>query len=162
MISILFEQPTRTTAVQLPLHKEANHVRADQSTYQTMYVYLVYVYTCMLRPVCFPGAWSSWQLRVACLHLGSSTTSVIRTHFSKSERSGRNRPLREAPCTYAYTLLASRRTAVLHWYILRSMYAWYPSTGTWYVRTITHRHENKRASTALRPARRFKRYCWLV
>ena len=24
--------------------------------------------TCMLRPVCFPGAWGSWHLQIACLH----------------------------------------------------------------------------------------------
>ena len=28
----------------------------------------MYVYTCMLRPASFPGAWSSWHLQVACLH----------------------------------------------------------------------------------------------
>ena len=41
---------------QSPLHKAANQVRADQSTYQKKYVS-----TCVLRPVCFPGAWSSWH-----------------------------------------------------------------------------------------------------
>ena len=54
-----------STIAQSPLHKAAyNQVRAGQSTYQKKYVR-----TCMLRPVCFPGAWSSWHLYVACLHL---------------------------------------------------------------------------------------------
>ena len=47
-----------------PLHKAANQVRADHSTYQNKYMR-----TCMLRPICFPGAWSSWHLQVAYLHL---------------------------------------------------------------------------------------------
>ena len=84
---------------QSPLHKAASQVRADQSTYQKNYVR-----TYMLRPVCFPGAWSSWHLQVACLHLNCwtiyFTTSVCYSNafFLVSERSGWNRPLHEAPC----------------------------------------------------------------
>ena len=52
------------STAQSPLYKAANQVRADQRTYKKKYVR-----TCMLRPVCFSGAWSSWHLQVACLHL---------------------------------------------------------------------------------------------
>ena len=91
---------------QSPLHKAASQVRADQSTYQKNYVR-----TYMLRPVCFPGAWSSWHLQVACLHLNCwtiyFTTSVCYSNafFLVSERSGWNRPLHEAPCTYIPTYI---------------------------------------------------------
>ena len=47
------------STAQSPLHKAANQVRADQSTYQTKYVR-----PCMLRPVCFPGALGSWRWQV--------------------------------------------------------------------------------------------------
>ena len=65
-----------------PLHNAANQVRADQSTYQKRYAR-----TCTLRPVCLPGACSSWRLQVACLHLTCWTTylrhmSVIPIHSS--------------------------------------------------------------------------------
>ena len=56
---------------------------------------------CMRRPACFTGSWSSWHLQVACLHLFFWTIYYI-CHSAPfllvSERSGRNRPLREAPC----------------------------------------------------------------
>ena len=71
------------STAQSPLHKAASQVRADQSTYQKKYVRR----TCMLRPVCFPGAWSSWHLPVACLHYKCWTIyllhlSVIPIHFT--------------------------------------------------------------------------------
>ena len=78
---------------QPPPQKAEKQVRADQSTYQKKYER-----TCMLRPVCFPGASSSWHLQVACLHLKCwtvyfITTSVCHSNpcFFVSERSGRNR-----------------------------------------------------------------------
>ena len=46
------------STAQSPLHKAANQVRADQSTYQKKFV----VRTYMLRPVCFPGRWSTLHL----------------------------------------------------------------------------------------------------
>ena len=55
---------TLHNTVQSPLHKAANQVRDDERAYQKEYVR-----TFMLRPVCFIGAWSSWHLEVACLHL---------------------------------------------------------------------------------------------
>ena len=60
-----------------------------------------YVRTCMRRPGCFPGAWSSWHLHVTCFHLKCWTIYHI-CHsvpfFLVSERSGQNLPLREAHC----------------------------------------------------------------
>ena len=64
------------STAQSPLHRAANHVRVDQSTYQKKYVR-----TCMLRPVCFPGARSSWHLQVACLHLTYWTTYLLHLPF---------------------------------------------------------------------------------
>ena len=67
------------------------------STYQKMYIH-----TCIRRPG-FPGACSSWHLQVICLHPKCWTIYCI-CHsvpfFLVNERSGRKRPLREAPCTY--------------------------------------------------------------
>ena len=83
MLSLNREQSkAQHGTAQSPLHKAANHVRVDQSTYQKKYVR-----TCMLRPVCFPGARSSWHLQVACLHLKCWTIyflhlSVIPIHSS--------------------------------------------------------------------------------
>ena len=82
-----------------PLQKAANQVRADQSTSEKKYVR-----TCMLRPVCFPGAWSFWHLQVACLHLKCWTIYLLHLSvipilfFLVSEGSGRDHPLREVPC----------------------------------------------------------------
>ena len=64
--------------------------------------------TRMLRPVYFPGAWSSWHLQVACLHLKCWTIhllhlSVIPIHYSLSASAAcgtARRPLREALCIY--------------------------------------------------------------
>ena len=60
------------------------------------------VHTCIRRPGCFPGACSSWHLQVICLHPKCWTIYCI-CHsvpfFLVNERSGRNRPLREAPCS---------------------------------------------------------------
>ena len=41
--------------------QQTKYVRADQSTYQKKYAR-----TCVRRPGCFPGAWSSGRLQVAC------------------------------------------------------------------------------------------------
>ena len=41
------------------LHNAANQVLADLST--------LHVRTCMLRSVCFPGAWNSWHLQCSML-----------------------------------------------------------------------------------------------
>ena len=52
-------------------NQQKNEQRADQSTSRKKYVR-----TYMLRPVCFPGAWSSWHLQVASLctsNVGPST-----------------------------------------------------------------------------------------
>ena len=52
------------------------------------------------RAGCFPGAWSSWHLQIACLQLTFWAICVIHRHYVVSlvsERSGRNRLLREAP-----------------------------------------------------------------
>ena len=65
--STLNSKAQHSTA-QSPLHKAANQVRVDQSTHQKKNVR-----TCMLRLVCFPGAWSSWYLQVACSHLKCCT-----------------------------------------------------------------------------------------
>ena len=63
---------------QSPLHKAANQERADQTMYQKKYVR-----TCMLLPVCFPRAWSSWHLQVARLHLnvGPSIYYIMCLYF---------------------------------------------------------------------------------
>ena len=70
------------------------------------------VYTCMLRPVCFPGAWRSWHLQVACLHLQCWTIYCYICHssafFLVSDRSGWNHPLREAPCRLNVDLFLER------------------------------------------------------
>ena len=70
-MSVVEPRAQQSTA-QSPLHKAANQIRADQSTYQNKCVR-----TCILRPVCFPGAWSSWPLQVACLHLKCWTICLI-------------------------------------------------------------------------------------
>ena len=98
---------------QSPLQKAANQVRADQSTHQKKYVR-----TCILRPVCFRGTWSSWQLQVASLQLQCWALYLLHichpNPFSLlSERSGRNHPVREAPwvyCTFDRWLVAQAGT----------------------------------------------------
>ena len=86
------EPRAQQSTAQLPPDKAANLLRADQSTCQKKDVR-----TCMLRPVCFPGAWSSWHLQVACLHLKCwtiyFTTSVCNSNpcLFVSELSGRKR-----------------------------------------------------------------------
>ena len=89
------QQNREHITAQSPLHKAANQVRADQSTYQRKCVR-----TCMRRPGCFRGALSSWHLQVACLHLKcwtiySCTTSTCHSvpFCFVSERSGRNVPI---------------------------------------------------------------------
>ena len=71
------------------------------------------VRTCMRRPGCFPGAWSSWHLQVAWLHLKCWTIYHIwrSVPFFLSERSGRKRPLREVPCISYFRIYGLRRTA---------------------------------------------------
>ena len=81
------------------------------STCRSEYVYQnKYVRTCMLRPVCFPGAWSSWHLQVTCLHLKCWTIyllhiSVILIHSSlrASVTGGTARYTKRLVHTYAYT-----------------------------------------------------------
>ena len=55
------QQYREHSTAQSPLHKAANQVRANQSTHQNKCVR-----TFMRRQGCFPGAWSSWHLQVAC------------------------------------------------------------------------------------------------
>ena len=59
---------------------KATTCRSDQSTYKKMYVC-----TCMLRPVYFPGAWSSWHFQLAGLRLKCGTiyftTRYINTRY---------------------------------------------------------------------------------
>ena len=64
-----------------PLHKAAsNQVRADQSTYQKKYIG-----KCMLRPVCFPGAWSTAKVvRVPVPVLWAVNDSPVRVIFEDS------------------------------------------------------------------------------
>ena len=62
--------------------------------YQRNYVCIIR--TCVRRSGCFP-VWSMGQF--ACLHLNIWTICSVPL-FLVSERSGRNRPLREAPFTY--------------------------------------------------------------
>ena len=64
------------------------------------------VRTCMRRPGCFPGAWSSWRLQVACLHLKCWTIYYI---FLVSQRSGRNRSLLR-DCHMYKPLIYARRS----------------------------------------------------
>ena len=54
-----------------------------------------YVHACGVRIVFLDGAWSSWHLQVACLHLVVWTVCPVPS-FVVSERTGQNRPLREA------------------------------------------------------------------
>ena len=75
---------------------QTKYVRADQSTYPKTFVRV-------RRRGCFPGAWSLWHLKVACLHLKCSTIYCIchsNPFFLVSERIGRNRPIRKAPCIH--------------------------------------------------------------
>ena len=55
--------------------------------------------TCGVHVGFLDGAWSSWHLQVACLHLIVGTVCSVPFFFLASESSGRNRPLRGAPCT---------------------------------------------------------------
>ena len=85
------EPRAQQSTVPSPLHKAAHQVRADQSANQNKYVRI-----CMLRPVCFPGAWSSWHWEVACLRLKCWTiyfTSVCNSNpcLFVTERTWRNR-----------------------------------------------------------------------
>ena len=74
----------RSTVAQSPLPKAANNqVSANPSMYQKKYVS-----TCMLRLICFRGAWSFWHLQFACVHLKCWTIfllhlSVIPIHSSE-------------------------------------------------------------------------------
>ena len=103
-LSIGIASTTQHSTAQSPLHKAANQVRADQSTYPKKYGRIrTYSSTRIRRPGCFPGAWSSWHLHVAYLHLKCWTIHYIchsNPFFLVSERSGWNRPLRGAPCMY--------------------------------------------------------------
>ena len=103
-LSIGIASTTQHSTAQSPLHKAANQVRADQSTYPKKYGRIrTYSSTCIRRPGCIPGAWSSWHLHVAYLHLKCWTIHYIchsNPFFLVSERSGWNRPLRGAPCMY--------------------------------------------------------------
>ena len=62
------------------------------------------VRTSMLRSVCFPGAWSSWPFVSRLFapnvldHLLTAYACHSNSFFLASQRSGRSRPLREAPC----------------------------------------------------------------
>ena len=110
------------TAITPCTKQQTKRFRADQSTYPK-----IYVRTWMLRPGCFPGAWSSWHLQVACLHLKmlghllhlsvipinmkyysfALRQCIVHPFFLVSETSGWNRPRREAPCTAHIHLMAS-------------------------------------------------------
>ena len=91
-------------------HSTAQHSAAHpaqsskRSTRRSQYISKkvpgMYVRTCMEHG-CFPGAWNSWHLQVACLNLKCWTiyyVCLFVLFFLVSERSRRNRPLREAPC----------------------------------------------------------------
>ena len=70
-----------------------------------------YIRTCMRRPGSSPGVQSSWHLQVTYLHLKCWTICHI-CHsvplILVRERSGRNCPLREGPCTLVHTCEKSR------------------------------------------------------
>ena len=90
-------QNRKHSTAQSPLHKAANQIRTSRPDYVSKIII-----TFMRRPGCFSRAWSSWHLQVDCLHLKCWTIYYIchsNPFFLVSERSGRNRPLREAPCT---------------------------------------------------------------
>ena len=104
-------------------HSTAQH-STTQSPLQTNCVtisvhikrkYVSYLRPYMQRPGCFPEAWSSWRLQVACLHLEYWTVYCIRhsvPFFLVSERSGP--PPREAPCTAAIaTATAIHKSSLL-------------------------------------------------
>ena len=77
--------------------------------------------TRMRRPSCFPGAWSSWHLQVASLHLivwPPIFCSVLL--FLVSECSGRNRTPREAPCRLTSRCMFPERARLVHAWHLRA------------------------------------------
>ena len=85
--------------------------RSKPSTCRSEYVSIgVCTYNMHVASGLFPGTWSSWHLRVACLHLIFLTIYYICHSVPflpcMSEGSGRNGPLRDAPCIYTsrYTL----------------------------------------------------------
>ena len=84
------EPRAQQSTVPSPLHKAAHQVRADQSANQNKYVRI-----CMLRPVCFPGAWSSWHFQVGCFHVKCWTIYCIYLLFQSilpCERAQRAEP----------------------------------------------------------------------
>ena len=91
---------------QSPLHKAANQVRADQCTYQNKYI-CTYMHAA--------SGLFSWSMELLAFarrlfvpkildHLLTTPVCHSNPFFLVSERSGRNRPLREAPCTHYYNL----------------------------------------------------------
>ena len=99
---------------QYPLHKAANQVRADQSTYIR-----TYVRTCMLCPVLF--SWNMEMLAFASRLYAPImldrplTTSVCHSNpfLLASECSVRNRPLRKALCTYILVYTETSTTTIV-------------------------------------------------
>ena len=79
-----------------------------------------FVRTCMQHPGCFPRAWRSLHLQVTCLQLKRWTIYYF-CHsvpfFLVSESSGRNRPLREAPCI-DFIQLQQRNTRKTLFYVV--------------------------------------------
>ena len=69
--------------------------------------------------LCCPGAWSSWHWQVACcflLHLCATCDFLSHSVVSfMSERSGRNRPLREVPCITYHSIVRPRAAACTYW-----------------------------------------------
>ena len=64
---------------------------------------MYFVHTCMRRPGCFLGAWSSWRLHVVSLHLKSWTSLSASSAFCSilvSERSGWRNPPAERSALY--------------------------------------------------------------
>ena len=58
------EPRAQLSTARCPVHMAPNQVPTEQGMYQNYYVR-----TCMLRPVCFPGAWCCWYLQVDRLNL---------------------------------------------------------------------------------------------
>ena len=77
MCTVVETLAQRRTVAQSPSHNAAyNQARTDQDTYEEAYVRI-----CMIRSVCFPVAWSSSHLQVACLHLECWTIYLLNLSF---------------------------------------------------------------------------------
>ena len=77
---------------------------------------------CSVRALFLDGTWSSWHLQIACLHLTVWTVCSVPFFLLVSERSGRDRPQREAlvHIELLTNISLSERTRLVHPWPLRA------------------------------------------